>query len=66
MITTRLNSGREVLAKETKYGISAITYANRTQAERRAAEIRSGGTDCHVAGFRPFYVAFDAKKEGGQ
>lgn len=55
---TKTISGRQVVAKMTKYGLSAVTYANRTQAERKAAELRKmNGWQAEVIGRRPFYVA---------
>ena len=57
LLTTKLNSGVEVLAKNTKYGVSAMTFANRTQAQK-AAE-KSNGWVWQGIG-RPFYVRFDA------
>lgn len=54
METYKLNNGREVLAKTTKHGQWPITYANRTQAEKKLAEMGEGWTIYH--GGRPFYV----------
>ena len=57
VMTTKLNrTGIEVLAKLYKGELSAITYANRTQAEKAAAKM---GTEwCVYRGMgRPFYVA---------
>jgi hypothetical protein len=53
----QLNNGVRVLGRVTKYGLNAVTYANRTQAHRRADELRATGIACHVIGRRPFYVA---------
>lgn len=55
--TVRLPSrpGFEVLAKETKYGPSAYTFANRTQADRKAAEVGNGFEVYHWG--RPWFVA---------
>ncbi len=59
MKTVKLNNGWTVMAKETKYGMCAISYSNRTQASRKAFMLRaSEGLDCDVmngAG-RPFYI----------
>lgn len=56
-ITVRLprRAGFEVLAKETKYGPSAYTFANRTQADRKAAEV-GNGFEVYQWG-RPWFVA---------
>lgn len=49
--------GHQVVAKTTRFGTHAKTYANRTQADRAAANLRRDGVDCWVAQFtRPFYV----------
>lgn len=53
MVTTELNNGLTVLAKLYKGQPSALTYANRTQAERKAREV--GGTVWRGMG-SPFYV----------
>lgn len=55
MLTTTLRNGLTVLAKLYQGTPSALTYANRTQAERAALKV--GGTVC---GRRPFYVAVPA------
>jgi hypothetical protein len=57
---TQLPNGRTVLAKATKYGTSAVTYANRTQAEKKVAEIRAAGIACYSTRYRgrPIYVVF--------
>jgi len=53
---TKLNNGLTVLAKNTKHGISAKTFANRTQAyeAKRSEELKD--FICHVTYSRPFYV----------
>ena len=58
-LTTRLNSGRVVLARRsTTHGdICARTYANRTQAERAAAKF--GGCVIQPGFSRVFYVAME-------
>ena len=53
MITVTLNNGVTVLGKYRQGYLSAIAYANRTQARKKADEI--GGTVYHRQG--PFYVA---------
>lgn len=53
-LTTVLNNGLHVLAKQTKYGISPYTFSNRTQAERRQGELGEGWAVWY--GSRPFYV----------
>jgi hypothetical protein len=54
MLTVTLRNGFTVTAKLYHGQPSAITYANRTQAERAAAKI--GGTVYHDLRYRPFYV----------
>lgn len=48
--TVKLNNGVEVLAKSTKqFGTNAVTYANRTQAEKKAAQLNElGGLKAEV------------------
>lgn len=60
ILTTKLASnGATVLAKLYKGEPSAVTYANRTQAQRKAAELGEGWEVARWG--RPFYVArFDA------
>lgn len=57
ILTKKLNNGATALAKETKYGVYAYTFANKSQAE---AKIDSMGLDRKkwaVRAFgRPFYV----------
>ncbi len=55
MLTTMLprRPGIIVVAKSTHYGTRALTYANLTQARRRAAELGQGWS---VYGTRPYYV----------
>ena len=53
-LTKKLNNGVIVLAKKTPYGISPLTYANRTQAQRKADE--TGGEIYGPPLTRPFYV----------
>ena len=48
----RLRDGTTVLAKSDKNGLSALTYSNRTQAEKAAKS--HGGEVIHRG--RPFYV----------
>ena len=54
MQTTKLNNGIEVLAKPYHGHNMAVTYANRTQAEKKAAEMGNGWAVYHFS--RPFYV----------
>jgi hypothetical protein len=61
-LTTVLWCGRTVLAKLYKGSPSPVTYANRTQAERKAAELGVGWSVYKGMG-RPFYVAFDGTGE---
>jgi hypothetical protein len=53
MKTTTIR-GIKVAAKDTKYGVSPYHFANRTQAERKAAEMN--GRVFKFPGGRPFYV----------
>lgn len=70
MKVAMLRNGAMVLAKDTKYGVTAVTYANRTQAQKSAAKLVASGQSADVAQFcgsRVFYVviapnAFDAAK----
>ncbi len=55
-LTITLREGPVVLAKFTKYGLSAKTFANRTQAEKAAKEC--GGWVIQWG--RPFLVRLDS------
>lgn len=56
--TVKLNNGREVAAKLYEGELVAITYANRTQAERKREELGDGWEVVGGTGLiRPFYVA---------
>ena len=55
MLTKKLNNGAEVLAKMYKGEPSAVTYANYTQAEKKAHEMGVGWGVRRFFG-RPFYV----------
>lgn len=57
--TVRLNNGLVVLAKQTKYGLSAVGYANRTQAYRRCADLQQHGVRCHVRALHPFCIVIE-------
>lgn len=59
--TTTLRNGAAVLAKTTKYGLFAKSYANRTQANNAADRLAARGIKSHAAQFmgRPFYVVID-------
>jgi hypothetical protein len=62
MLTTTLNSGHVVLAKMYKGEPSALTYANRTQAEKAALATLIMGTNAKVIrSGRPWYVSVDAE-----
>ena len=54
MKTTVLYNGITVLGKVYKGEVCAVTYANRTQAQRKAAELGSEWAVYHFG--RPFYV----------
>lgn len=54
VLTTTARGGVTVLARMSKLiGIMAVTYANRTQAERRAAALGDGW---HVSAQWPFLI----------
>lgn len=53
--TITLRNGREVLAKLYQGELCPVTYANRTQAYKKQAELGDGWTVCQFLG-RPFYV----------
>ena len=55
-LTVMLNNNRVVLAKMYKGKPSAITYANRTQATRKAVEFHA---TVYTSGHGPFYVEVD-------
>lgn len=48
-----------VLAKQTHYGLIAVTYANRSQAYKKADELQALGIECAVIGRHPFYVRIE-------
>lgn len=58
-LTCRLNSGIEVLAKMSHGEPYPVTYANRTQAGNKVAELLAQGHEftVHRGMGRPFYVA---------
>ena len=59
--TVTLRSGAVVLAKPYHGDLYAVTYANRTQAEKKVADLTAAGAKCAVwrGTGRPFYVRFD-------
>lgn len=66
VLTVKLRDGRTVLAKKTKYGVLPVTYANYTQANKKARELAAAGFDVFVPGYhRPMFVVFtrDAEPE---
>jgi hypothetical protein len=49
ILTTTLNDKKTtVLAKKSKYGIHAVTYANDTQAYKKQNELKANGINCSV------------------
>jgi hypothetical protein len=58
-LTTKLRCGKTVLAKVYENLVFPMTYANRTQAERKAAELGAGWS-VYKGPRRPFFVAFDS------
>ena len=59
IITATLNNGLTVLGKYRQGEITAIAYANRTQARKKADEV--GGIVYHRQG--PFYVALPTARK---
>lgn len=54
VLTVKIRGGMwEVLAKQTKYGPTAVTYANLSQARRRLDQLGPGWA---IYGHYPFYV----------
>lgn len=66
-LTVEIGQSR-VLAKATQYGLSAKTFANRTQAERAAQYLRANGIIAYAfKGLsRPFYVVIPEIKAGAR
>lgn len=63
--TLPYSATHDVLAV-TRHGLRGeITFANRTQAENRAAKLRAEGVDAHAYKgiYRPFYVLIAKKQE---
>jgi hypothetical protein len=61
LLTTKLNNGTVVLAKMYAGEPSAVTYANRTQANRKAEFLRADGYSVDVVCFgRPWYVRINS------
>ena len=56
-LTVMLNNGREVLAKIYYGELFAVTYSNRMQAYKKAAQLGAPWTVFHWG--RPFYVGQD-------
>jgi hypothetical protein len=56
ILTIQLRSGRTVLAKVYECFTMAVTYANRTQAEKKVAQLGDNWEVFKGIG-RPFYVA---------
>jgi hypothetical protein len=55
--TTEIRGGIRVLAKHYKGELYAVTYANRTQAERKRAELVAQGVEaslCQIG--RPIFI----------
>lgn len=63
MKTRKLNNGIEVLARDYNGTLEAVTYSNRTQANRKAAELGVAWTVWQGTG-RPFYVALACQFKG--
>lgn len=57
-LTNGRHKGQRVLANVNSSGyFGAITYANRTQAAKRAEKLHAAGVNVSIIGDRPFYVA---------
>jgi len=58
ILTEKLRNGSKALARQTKYGLSAYTYSNRTQAEIRQVLLLASGIDSHIRQFNggPFFI----------
>jgi hypothetical protein len=52
--TVKLRNGLNAIAKDFKGRLEAVTYANRTQAEKAVAKLGHGWEVYHFG--RPFYV----------
>lgn len=61
VLTVRVRGGMMVLAREDKRGVWPVTYANLTQARRKAEELGAwelGRAGWGVTARHPFLVAF--------
>lgn len=58
ILTEKLRNGSKALARNTKWGLCAYSYANRTQAEIRQVLLLASGIDSHIRQFNggPFYI----------
>ena len=59
ILTTKLNrygGFATVLAKLYDGSPCPVTYANRTQAYKKEAELKANGIKCAVIGTQPFYI----------
>ena len=51
ILTIKLNNGRTVLAKETKFGINAVNYVSNKQANNKVEQLQQIGIDCWFSEF---------------
>lgn len=49
-------AGIRVLAKQTKFGLEALKYANHQRSQKKANELRLAGWNAWSRASRPFYV----------
>ena len=56
VLWTQLSGGRTVLAKLYKGRPAAVTYANLTQAQTRAAQLRREGYSVSLTVSHPVYI----------
>lgn len=62
--TMVLRSGITVLAKDYKEITMPVTYANMTQAQKRANSLRSEGWNAWVSASHPFLIVFATSQIG--
>jgi hypothetical protein len=64
IFTEKLRNGFFALARPTKYGLSAYSYSNRTQAEIRQMLLLASGIESNIRQFNggPFYIIINTDK----
>lgn len=60
ILTVQLRNGLTVLAKQTKWGISALTYANHAQANNKIAELSRHNILGYATPTRPQYIVIQS------